>query len=75
MVDGAKIRGVALAALLSCAGSFVQAQGYPARPVRIIVPFAAGGGTVIEQSDPLDRTQCQGREIARQFLSVVGKEG
>ena len=34
----------ALAALAAVAGSAI-AQGYPAKPVRFIVPFAAGGGS------------------------------
>jgi tripartite-type tricarboxylate transporter receptor subunit TctC len=34
-----------LAFALAGSAGFAQAQDYPARPVRIVVPYAAGGGT------------------------------
>ena len=39
------IQGMALAAALPVRGAWAQAQGYPNKPIRLIVPGAAGGGT------------------------------
>jgi tripartite-type tricarboxylate transporter receptor subunit TctC len=38
---------LALALVLSCAAGAVGAQGYPDRPIRLLVGFGAGGGTDI----------------------------
>ncbi|MFT3820610.1 MAG: tripartite tricarboxylate transporter substrate binding protein [Rubrivivax sp.] len=40
-----RIVGVVLAAALAGASSLSTAEGYPSRPVRVIVPFAPGGTT------------------------------
>lgn len=47
---------------LTVAGGPVWAQAYPAKPVRIIVPFGAGGGTDI-----------QGRLLAQKFQVSMGQ--
>ena len=50
-------------ALMACGiGLPAQAQQWPAKPVRIIVPFAAGGGTDI-----------QGRLLGKKFYESLGQ--
>ena len=49
------------AAALALSGP-VHAQTYPAKPVRIIIPFGAGGGTDI-----------QGRLLAKKFFESMGQ--
>ena len=41
----ARPRNLILALLLSCGATSALAQGYPSRPIRLIVPYAAGQGT------------------------------
>ena len=45
MKDTCSILIIALSALVAWAPTSVQAQGYPAKPVKIIVPYTPGGGT------------------------------
>jgi tripartite-type tricarboxylate transporter receptor subunit TctC len=56
------LAGIASALALTFASGAVLAQAYPTKPVRIIVPFGAGGGTDI-----------QGRLLAQKFQVSMGQ--
>ena len=62
---GAVTGALCLAALGSAAGQDPAAKNYPAKPVRIVVPYAAGGGT-----DALARYLAQGleRRLGQPFI-------
>src|SRR5688572_16050243 len=56
---------VFLAATLLLCASFAQAQGWPARPVRLIVPFPAGGSTDVAARTLAERLS---RALGAQFV-------
>jgi tripartite-type tricarboxylate transporter receptor subunit TctC len=62
---GAVTGALCLAALGSAAGQDPAVKNYPAKPVRIVVPYAAGGGT-----DALARYLAQGleRRLGQPFI-------
>ena len=53
-----------LSALLICVGASVGAQDYPNRPVRVVVPYAAGGGVDIV-------ARAVGQELAKRIGQPV----
>ena len=62
-------RSVTLLAVLAFATSFAIAQNYPSKPIRLIVPFAAGGGSdfvgrLIESFTPLAGDRSFGEDAA-----------
>lgn len=58
----ADVCAVCLTAVLCQGGSDAAAQSYPQRPIRMIVPFAAGGGTDIT-----------GRIVAQKLTASLGQ--
>src|SRR5258706_14913474 len=59
-----------IAIALSLPFAFASAADYPTRPIRVIVPFVAGGGTGLLGPFLLQRLQ---EQLGPQF--VVGKRG
>ncbi len=53
---------IAIAALMLCAGTACAADDYPSKPVRLILPFGAGGSTDIV-----------GRIFAQRFSEAFGQ--
>src|SRR5688572_6121585 len=66
-------RALALVVLLSVAGAARAAESYPARPVTIIVPFAAGAVTDLETRLYAQRlTELTGRNFIVDYKTGAG---
>src|SRR5947207_1047281 len=59
-----KISAIAFAAALSTACAAALAQGFPAKPIKVIVPFVAGGSSDIVA-----------RAMASKFQEILGQPG
>jgi tripartite-type tricarboxylate transporter receptor subunit TctC len=84
---------LSLTALLACAATPLQAQmdpaaGYPGRPVRVIVPFAAGGGNdifarlvgqklgeILGQTLVIENRPAAGGRVAAEFVAREAADG
>jgi tripartite-type tricarboxylate transporter receptor subunit TctC len=53
-----------IAAALACAAAAVQAQAWPTKPIKVVIPFVAGGSSDIV-----------GRAIASKFQEYLGQPG
>ena len=56
------LRSIPAAALLAAAAPFAPAQSFPSRPLRMIVPFPAGGSADLA-----------GRVVAQRLTESMGK--
>src|SRR4051812_15464136 len=58
------MKHVLVAALLAACGSQVSAQGYPTKPVRLVVSFAPGGATdTFSRALAAELTQSLGQQV------------